>query len=274
MWFISRDGKQAGPLTTEQLEIQAKKLKLFGSDLVWKEGMTEWVPANSIAEIKIFFAPEIPPPSPDGNFEGYSRASEFDENDFDNSDAAIPPHLSLKNETDTPRKKNSHHEDEKSYCRNCGKETNPESFACLHCGVNPLNAHDYCQDCGAETNLKAIVCVTCGCKLSGSSSSILSYIRDGGDYITPSTPPRDPLLIALLSGCCITPWIGQIALGQTIKGFVLIAGTVALIFFGYGNFLINFYMPIWIIWLVAAVDAYLIAKKLKEGKQVKQWEFF
>lgn len=263
MWFISRDGKKVGPLTTEQLENQAKKLKILGSDLVWKEGMTDWFPAKSVAEIKRFFAPEIPPPPPVIGFEEQNRPSESDENDFVNIDAVLPARPSLSNKTDTPRKKKKPKEEENSYCRNCGENINEKSVACVHCGVNPLNANDYCQHCGAETNSKAIVCVTCGCKLSSSGSGLMSDIRDGGDYISPSNSPRDPLLMALLSGCCIA-WLGQIIMGQTTKGFVLIAASITLCFVGVGFFF----------WPIAAVDAYLIAKKLKEGKQVKQWEFF
>ncbi|MEI8373943.1 MAG: hypothetical protein WCJ35_14030 [Planctomycetota bacterium] len=81
--------------------------------------------------------------------------------------------------------------------------------------------------------------------------------------IHPSNPPKDPILMALLSGCCIA-WLGQIVLGQTAKGLVMLAICVTLAFIGVG----------FVGWPLSAVDAYLTAKKLKEGQSVGEWEFF
>lgn len=72
--------------------------------------------------------------------------------------------------------------------------------------------------------------------------------------------------MALLSGCCIA-WLGQILMGQTAKGLVMLAicVTVAIPTAGIG---------ILFGWPLSAVDAYLTAKKLKEGQPVGEWEFF
>ena len=69
--------------------------------------------------------------------------------------------------------------------------------------------------------------------------------------------------MAVLSGCTI-PWIGQMLLGQKTKGIVMMIVTIISVFLVVGLFL----------WPVAAVDAYLIGKKLREVKTVGQWEFF
>ena len=96
----------------------------------------------------------------------------------------------------------------------------------------------------------------------------------GGKRIEPKVPPMEPILAALLS--VIVLGLGQIILGQAGKGIALLAGsvlvsTVLLI----GGLLIFFpccllpFVPI-----IPAVDAFLIAKKLKEGQSVGEWDFF
>lgn len=84
--------------------------------------------------------------------------------------------------------------------------------------------------------------------------------------INPSNPPKNPLLMGLLSGCCITG-LGQIILGQTLKGVVILLGAVVfgVITGGLGAFIV---LPL------VGIDAYLIAKKLEAGQPVEEWEFF
>ncbi len=53
------------------------------------------------------------------------------------------------------------------YCRNCGKEVNPQAEICIHCGVRPLNEKKFCQECGAETAPNQEICVKCGVRLKG-----------------------------------------------------------------------------------------------------------
>lgn len=72
--------------------------------------------------------------------------------------------------------------------------------------------------------------------------------------------------MGVLSGCCICG-LGQIVLGQTIKGFAILLIGV-LISVGTAG------LGILVIWPLGAIDAYLIAKKLKAGKMVGRWEFF
>ena len=56
-------------------------------------------------------------------------------------------------------------------------------------------------------------------------------------------------------------------LGQTAKGITILLGSMVLAVLTVG-------LSILITIPCAGVDAYLIAKKLKEGKTVGQWEFF
>jgi WD40 repeat protein len=47
-WHYSKNGKRFGPVSGQQLKELAAKGELGPSDLVWKEGMAQWVPASKI----------------------------------------------------------------------------------------------------------------------------------------------------------------------------------------------------------------------------------
>lgn len=81
--------------------------------------------------------------------------------------------------------------------------------------------------------------------------------------IQPSNPPKDPIIAAILSFLFLGG-VGQMYLGQTKKGIIVIVATVVLACVGVG-----FLVP-----LVGAYDAYVIGNKLKEGKAVGDMEFF
>ena len=150
------------------------------------------------------------------------------------------------------------------YCRTCGKELSDQAVACTGCGVPPLTGNEFCPSCGADTNPQAAICVKCGIQLGGGKTKIAN--ASGGDLIVASDPPKDPVLMGILSGCLIAG-LGQILLGQTAKGIAILLGSMVLA-------AVTFGVSIFITWPVGGVDAYLIAKKLKEGKAVGQWEFF
>jgi len=84
--------------------------------------------------------------------------------------------------------------------------------------------------------------------------------------IPPANPPKDPIVAALLS-LFLFGGVGQLFLGQQKKGIILIvASTVA--------WCVSVGTLGWIIQLIGAYDAYMIATKLKEGKSVGDMEFF
>lgn len=63
-WYYARDGQQAGPVSSQQLQQLAASGKLKPSDPVWREGMTSWSPASGVAGLT--FAPPKavgPPPA-------------------------------------------------------------------------------------------------------------------------------------------------------------------------------------------------------------------
>jgi hypothetical protein len=47
-WHYARDGKQSGPLSSTELKQLAASGKLKSDDLIWKEGMDNWVEARSV----------------------------------------------------------------------------------------------------------------------------------------------------------------------------------------------------------------------------------
>ena len=48
-WFYSKDGKgKVGPVSSAELQALAKSGQLLSTDMVWKEGMSQWVAASAI----------------------------------------------------------------------------------------------------------------------------------------------------------------------------------------------------------------------------------
>jgi hypothetical protein len=47
-WYVSRNGKQHGPIGYAQLVANAQAGWIVPTDLVWKEGMLEWLPAGQV----------------------------------------------------------------------------------------------------------------------------------------------------------------------------------------------------------------------------------
>ena len=62
-YFAVQDGKQAGPFGMEQLQQMSGNGALNGQTLVWKNGMSTWVAASGVDELKGLFA-NVPPPLP------------------------------------------------------------------------------------------------------------------------------------------------------------------------------------------------------------------
>ncbi len=50
-WYLARDDQQFGPYTLEQMKEFAREGRLLPQDLVWNEGLSEWVAASKIPEL-------------------------------------------------------------------------------------------------------------------------------------------------------------------------------------------------------------------------------
>lgn len=150
------------------------------------------------------------------------------------------------------------------FCRNCGTKVNKKAEVCISCGVRPLNGNEFCQECGAETSGKQEICIKCGCRLKSLSKGGNLNI-DAQEMVYPSNPPKNPWLAAFLSLCIVG--VGQIYLGQTLKGIAWFIGGVILAVISSGIL-----GPV--ILIAAIIDAYRIGKKLAEGSPVGKWELF
>lgn len=77
---------------------------------------------------------------------------------------------------------------------------------------------------------------------------------------TPVTTGTDPLVAGLLS--LVLPGLGQLVAGQTTKGVVMLI--LGFLTCGLGG-LLN---------LALALDAYLIAQRVRRGETIQEWQFF
>ena|ERR1044071_8160620 len=83
---------------------------------------------------------------------------------------------------------------------------------------------------------------------------------------TPATPPKSPVLAALLSFLLVG--MGQIYLGQVEKGLCMLAMVLLLM-------MTNVLGAIGIVLLLLnVVDAFVIGMRMRDGKQIGNWQFF
>jgi TM2 domain-containing membrane protein YozV len=124
-----------------------------------------------------------------------------------------------------------------------------------------------CPNCGAPVQPESSVCARCGSSVAAQQQqpgyAPPSQQSDGKVY--PSNPPKSAVTATILS--CFFPGVGQMYLGQVIKGVVILVAGIVLstVTSGIAG------LPVWI---VAMIDANNIAKKLASGRPVGQWEFF
>lgn len=51
-WYYSKNGTQLGPVPQSELVSKLASGEISPSDLVWKDGMADWIPASQVAELK------------------------------------------------------------------------------------------------------------------------------------------------------------------------------------------------------------------------------
>ncbi len=81
--------------------------------------------------------------------------------------------------------------------------------------------------------------------------------------IHPSDPPKNPIIAAVLS-FILLGGVGQIYLGQTKKGIIIVVVTLILSCIGIGL----------ITWIVGVIDAYIMADKLQKGETIGDMQWF
>jgi predicted amidophosphoribosyltransferase len=149
----------------------------------------------------------------------------------------------------------SGHPKTEEYCRNCGKLVDPKVKRC-RCGAPPRDSRNFCNGCGNPTYEDESECSSCGQPLATGRPSF-------PNTIVASNPPKDPTMVAALSVIPF-PCLGQMFLGQMAKGFTMLIVTYVLSFFGIGLLLVP----------LSAIDAYCLAKVLRDGGSIGPWDFF
>ncbi|MCB9078432.1 MAG: hypothetical protein H6631_12610 [Anaerolineaceae bacterium] len=81
--------------------------------------------------------------------------------------------------------------------------------------------------------------------------------------IHPSNPPKNSIIAAILS-LLLLGGVGQMYLGQTKKGIIIIVASILLSCVGIGV----------VIPILGAVDAYMMAEKLKNGDSIGDMQWF
>ena len=109
------------------------------------------------------------------------------------------------------------------YCRNCGKEVQPQAAACLSCGLHPRAGGNFCWQCAQATNPQAVVCVNCGVSFA---SGGLSGSFDGA----PGSQQNRKLIAGLLGIFLGGLGVHRFYLGYTVIGVVQLILFVALAF--------------------------------------------
>ena len=145
-----------------------------------------------------------------------------------------------------------------SFCRHCGKAVNPGAAVCLSCGCSPATGKEYCGNCGNAVKPEQAICLSCGCALTGGNTGTNNNapIQNNGKSASTAT---------ILS--CLVTGLGQMYLGQVLKGVAILLGGIVLSCLTAGILGIP-------IWIIAMVDAHKIGKRLENGETVGQWQFF
>jgi len=127
-----------------------------------------------------------------------------------------------------------------------------------HLQPPPVSQSIYCAHCGAMANSNAVVCIKCGAQLARPANA-------GQKRIKSTASTLEPAIAVLLSFVFVG--LPQIIMGQAIKG-------VAMLIVAFVLGALTGCLACLITYPVAAIDAYMIASKLKRGQSVGEWEFF
>ena len=75
VWYYAKGGQKFGPYSGTELRTIAQSGKIATNDLIWKEGLANWVPASSAKGLLPVATPAAPPPLPQENTSTTSQAA-------------------------------------------------------------------------------------------------------------------------------------------------------------------------------------------------------
>ena len=147
----------------------------------------------------------------------------------------------------------------KMHCTNCGQEIANNAAICTHCGVAVGQEKKFCANCGQAVNANQAICLSCGCALTQ-----MNNVQNAGQKKIHASGKSVSTAVILT---CLIVGLGQIYLGQVLKGVAILLASIVIgtLTFGAGSIAI---------WIIAMIDAYKIGKKLEAGQSVDEWEFF
>ena len=65
-WYYSKNGVQLGPVSENEIRMKLASGEISASDLVWRDGMNDWLPAAKVPDLTPLsafpLAPSAPPP--------------------------------------------------------------------------------------------------------------------------------------------------------------------------------------------------------------------
>ncbi len=73
-WYYSRGGKQAGPISASEIKQLAASGQLLPTDMLWKDGMPEWVHAARFKGLYLDISNSGPPPLPTASTGAFTTA--------------------------------------------------------------------------------------------------------------------------------------------------------------------------------------------------------
>jgi hypothetical protein len=53
-WYYAKGGSQQGPVSTEDLQAKVSSGELAASDLIWRDGMKDWLPVSQVGDFASF----------------------------------------------------------------------------------------------------------------------------------------------------------------------------------------------------------------------------
>ncbi len=63
VWYYVKDGARQGPVSFEQMRGLVAQRHLLPGDMVWRDGLADWVPASSVPELGVVPPAPVPPPA-------------------------------------------------------------------------------------------------------------------------------------------------------------------------------------------------------------------
>ncbi len=119
-WYYSKQGQRVGPVSEAQLQQLVASGQLQPTDLVWKQGMTNWTSASNAGLFPCAAESAGPPPPTAETGHKFCRncGKPVDEKAVACMSCGLAPTNGNK------------------FCRNCGAETNPAAIVCVKCGVS------------------------------------------------------------------------------------------------------------------------------------------